>query len=165
MIAEESILEARIAMAQSGGNAPEKGTLALPHLKIPEPTAREIEQYIASDPEVAKQRAAVARKQGQIQSIEDRGMTGIRQEYYRELQAQLADAQQDAKVAENAARATAVAALRKQAEEMYQREHEANIAKLEVTSELEKQTQVRELADLKASVRSSNNSMIKRKAA
>ncbi len=149
LIVEESILEAKVAMQDANGPvAPDPDSL--PEIKIPEPTTAEIQSFVESDRDVVQARRLLAEREAKVRSMEDRGLAGIKQEYYRELQSKVAEQLAVVEQAEKAARDRAPEVIRQHATELAERNRISQLANAVVSAKAQHEAQRAQLAELKA---------------
>tara|TARA_R110002049_G_scaffold285698_2_gene466834 strand:+ start:47574 stop:49889 length:2316 start_codon:yes stop_codon:yes gene_type:complete len=118
---EKSLLEAKIAMAQSDTplpvpELPDLSDLPVIPLKIREPLEAEIDAFVENDPEVLEAKGILMSRKRLIMQMEDNDLVRINREHYNELQKKRDEQEKLVEVAKTEARARASEELRKLAE-------------------------------------------------
>ena len=140
---EKSLMEARIAMAQSDSpvplpELPDLADIPAIELKIREPLEAEIDAFVENDPQVIEAKSILGRRKQMLMQMEDHDLVRINQGHYEELQAKRDEQEKLVETTKTAARTRAVEALRKLAE--------ADLKKRQQQAEQDRQRAVQEMA-------------------
>ena len=149
-VVEESILEAKVAMGEAGVRQDSVDPSSLPEIQILPPTTIEIQQFVSADPAVQKARQRLASLEAKVLSLEDRGMTGVRQDYYKELKVDVEQQRSEVAAAEKVAQEQAPEMLRRRAVELAQRRRVLQGVEQRLASEEGLESQKKQLKELRS---------------
>jgi polysaccharide biosynthesis transport protein len=149
LVAEESILEARVAMIATEQGKKMEVPATLPDIMVPPPTSIEIGKFVESDRDVQRLKGELATKELQVRTLTDKGLAPLRQDYVRDLQTQITALKKNLQAAEDAARQAAPEVLKKHALEVAERNRTSQLAQQQLAVQLDRNSEQMKLSELK----------------
>lgn len=159
LVVEESMLQARLASAEQQLSEREIGDdedfeaallASMPKFRIVDPSVSEVEQFVANHADVKAKKQEIAKRKGMIKSLEDRGLAGIRKDYYQQLENEIEELNSELGDLQTDIRATAPETLRARALEQAKQNWIRKFAEQESNSAAGVQAKRQQLADLRS---------------